>query len=132
MKRSTFWLCGMRAQICAAQKEAHYEIENGTQDPDRYLDRSDCSPSTRFLPVPWLPCCPSQSQSVSASDYRALREHGAAVSTLGGFPGQKSELFAAEASFLVIPVFLAVIVLCYLILRQRHFQRWACRLRLSL
>ncbi len=60
-------------------------------------------------------------ERLSASPDQQVGGH-AAVSTLRGFPVQKSELFAAEASFLVIPVFLVVIVLCYLILRQRRLQ----------
>lgn len=59
---------------------------------------------------------------LSTSPDQAMGGHGTAISTLRGFPVQKSELFATEASFLVIPVFLAVILLGYLILRQRSFQ----------
>lgn len=61
-------------------------------------------------------------ERVSISPEQGGSGHGATVSTLRGFPIHKSELFAAEASFLVIPVFLAVIVLCYLILRQLRLQ----------
>ena len=49
-------------------------------------------------------------------------EHGPAISTLRGMPIHKSPVVQVEASFLVIPIFLAVIVLCFLILRRRGFQ----------
>lgn len=57
-------------------------------------------------------------ERVGASDHQG---HGAPISTLRGFPVDKSEVFHVEASFLVIPVFLAVIVFGFLILRQRRF-----------
>lgn len=60
--------------------------------------------------------------SIAERTEEGANGHGATMSTLHGFPVQKSELFAPEASVLVIPVFLAMIVLCYLILRQRRLQ----------
>jgi hypothetical protein len=61
-------------------------------------------------------------ERLGTREVQELTEHGTAITTLRGFPVKKSELFAVEASFLAIPVFLAVIVLCYLVLRQRRVQ----------
>lgn len=44
------------------------------------------------------------------------------LSTLRGLPIEKSDIVKVEASFLVMAVFLAVIVLGILILRQKHLQ----------
>jgi hypothetical protein len=64
----------------------------------------------------------SVAERLSTSPDNRASEPGTAITNLRRLPVRRTELLATEASFLVIPVFLAVIVLCYLVLRQRRFQ----------
>jgi hypothetical protein len=61
-------------------------------------------------------------ERLDTQQHQELTEHGTAISTLRRMPVKKTDIFTVEASFLAIPLFLAVIVLCYLILRRWRFQ----------